>query len=116
MQGRALVAKENDPHQVKRLSRFHWVYQQLRAWAMPAFANRLDIYLRWKAGCTWMPKGPQQAVMMSRQQAVRRDDSRIARWLSCKQVGDGVYRLAEGTLLHNFFRFLLAIGVMALLE
>jgi hypothetical protein len=33
-----------------------------------------------------------------------------------KQLVDGVYRLAEGALLDDFFHFLQAIGVMALLE
>jgi hypothetical protein len=33
-----------------------------------------------------------------------------------KQVVDGVYRLDEGALLDDFFHFLQAIGVMALLD
>src|SRR5262245_1284381 len=49
-------------------------------------------------------------------EAARRDDTRIARRLSRKQVVDGVYRLDEGAVLDDFFHFLLAIGVMALLE
>jgi hypothetical protein len=46
----------------------------------------------------------------------RRDDSRVARRLYRKQLVDGVYRLDEGALLDDFFHFLRAIGVMALLE
>jgi Transposase DDE domain len=45
-----------------------------------------------------------------------RDDSRVARRLYRKQLVDGVYRLNEGALLDDFFHFLQAIGVMALLE
>jgi Transposase DDE domain len=46
----------------------------------------------------------------------RRDDTRVARRLYRKQVVDGVYRLEAGALLDDFFHFLQAIGVMALLE
>jgi Transposase DDE domain len=49
-------------------------------------------------------------------QVARRDDNRIARRLYRKQVVDGVYRLDEGALLDDFFHFLQARGVMALLE
>jgi hypothetical protein len=49
-------------------------------------------------------------------QVARRDDIRIARRLYRKQVVDGVYRLDEGALLDDFFPFLQAIEVMALLE
>jgi hypothetical protein len=49
-------------------------------------------------------------------QVARRDDNRIARRLYGKQVVDGVYRLDEGALLDDFFHFLQAPGVMALLE
>jgi hypothetical protein len=49
-------------------------------------------------------------------QVARRDDMRIARRLYRKQVVDGVYRLDEGALLDDFFHFLQAIEVMALLE
>src|SRR6266545_7664747 len=49
-------------------------------------------------------------------QVARRDDTRIARRLYRKQVVDGVYRLDEGALLDDFFHFLRAIEVMALLE
>lgn len=49
-------------------------------------------------------------------EAARRDDSRVARRLYRKQLVDGVYRLDEGALLDDFFYFLRAIGVMALLE
>src|SRR2546429_339440 len=49
-------------------------------------------------------------------QAAQRDDARVARRLYRKQVVDGVYRLNEGALLDDFFHFLQAIGVMALLE
>jgi hypothetical protein len=45
----------------------------------------------------------------------RRDDSRIARRLSRKQVVDGVYRRDEGAWLDDFCQFLRDIGVMALL-
>jgi hypothetical protein len=40
----------------------------------------------------------------------------VARCLYRKQVIDGVYRLDEGALLDDFFRFLQTLGVMALLE
>jgi hypothetical protein len=49
-------------------------------------------------------------------EVARRDDARVARRLDRKQVVDGVYRLDEGALLDDFFHFLQAIGVMALLE
>jgi hypothetical protein len=49
-------------------------------------------------------------------EVARRDDSRVARRLYRKQLVAGVYRLDEGALLDNFFRFLQALGVMALLE
>jgi Transposase DDE domain len=49
-------------------------------------------------------------------QVARRDDTRIARRLYRKQLVDGVYRLDEGALLDDFFHFLRAIEVMALLE
>jgi hypothetical protein len=49
-------------------------------------------------------------------EVARRDDSRIARCLYRKQVVDGVYRLDADALLDDFFHFLRAIGVMALLE
>jgi Transposase DDE domain len=49
-------------------------------------------------------------------EVARRDDARVARRLYRKQVVDGVYRLDEGALLDDFFHFLQAIGVMALLE
>jgi hypothetical protein len=49
-------------------------------------------------------------------QVARRDDARLARRLYRKQVVDGVYRLDEGARLDDFFRFLQAVGVMALLE
>jgi Transposase DDE domain len=49
-------------------------------------------------------------------EVARRDDSRVARRLYRKQLVDGVYRLDEGALLDDFFHFLQASGVMALLE
>jgi Transposase DDE domain len=49
-------------------------------------------------------------------EVARRDDSRVARRLYRKQEVDGVYRLDEGAVLDDFFHFLRAIGVMALLE
>lgn len=49
-------------------------------------------------------------------EVARRDDSRVARRLYRKQEIDEVYRLDEGALLDEFFHFLQAIGVMALLE
>jgi len=49
-------------------------------------------------------------------EVARRDDSRVARRLYRKQLIDGVYRLDEGALLDDFFHFLQAIGVMALLQ
>jgi hypothetical protein len=49
-------------------------------------------------------------------QVARRDDTRIARRLYRKQLVDGVYRRDEGALLDDFFHFLRAIEVMALLE
>src|SRR5918996_1315186 len=53
---------------------------------------------------------------MDEGEVARRDDARVARRLYRKQVVDGVYRLDEGALLDDFFHFLQAIGVMALLE
>src|SRR5918995_2653933 len=49
-------------------------------------------------------------------EVARRDDSRVARRLYRKQLVDGVYRLDEGALLDDFFHFLRAIEVIALLE
>lgn len=49
-------------------------------------------------------------------QVARRDDTRIARRLYRKQVGDGVYGLDEGAVLDDFFHCLPAVGVMTLLE
>ncbi len=49
-------------------------------------------------------------------EVARRDDSRIARRLYRKQEVDGVSRLDEGAVLDDFFHFLQALGVMALLE
>src|SRR5512132_2672284 len=49
-------------------------------------------------------------------QVARRDDARVARRLYRKQLVDGVYRLDEGAMLDDFFHFLQAVGVMALLE
>ena len=44
-------------------------------------------------------------------QAAYRDDSRVARRLSHKQVADGVYQLDEGALLDDLFSFLQELGV-----
>jgi hypothetical protein len=49
-------------------------------------------------------------------EVARRDDTRLARRLYRKQEVDGVYRLDEGAVLDDFFHFLQALGVMALLE
>jgi hypothetical protein len=49
-------------------------------------------------------------------EVARRDDSRVARRLSRKQLVDGVYRLDEGALLDDFFHVLQALGVMVWLE
>jgi len=49
-------------------------------------------------------------------QVARRDDARVARRLYRKPLVDGVYRLDEGAMLDDFFHFLQAVGVMALLE
>jgi hypothetical protein len=49
-------------------------------------------------------------------EVARRDDARVARRLYRKHLVDGVYRLDEGALLDDFFHFLRAVGVMALLE
>jgi hypothetical protein len=46
----------------------------------------------------------------------RRDDRRLARRPYRKLVMDGVYRLDEGAPLDDWFHFLQAIEVMALLE
>jgi hypothetical protein len=48
-------------------------------------------------------------------QVARRDDTPVARRLYHKPVVNGVYRLDEGALLDDFFHFLQALGVMALL-
>jgi hypothetical protein len=47
-------------------------------------------------------------------QVARRDDTRIARRLYRQHMVDGVYRLDEGALLDDFFRFLQELGVMAM--
>ncbi len=46
----------------------------------------------------------------------RREDSRIARRLYCKEVVDGVYRLDESALLDEFLHFLKEVGVLRLME
>jgi hypothetical protein len=51
-----------------------------------------------------------------RWQVAQRDDTRVARRLYRKPLVDGVYRLDAGALLDDFFHFLEAIEVMALLE
>jgi hypothetical protein len=49
-------------------------------------------------------------------QVARRDDTRLARRLSRKPLGDGGYRRDAGALLDAFWPFLQAIGVMPRLE
>jgi hypothetical protein len=49
-------------------------------------------------------------------QVARRDDARVARRLYRKPGVDGVYRLAAGAVLADFFHFLQVFGGMALLE
>jgi hypothetical protein len=49
-------------------------------------------------------------------EVAHRDDMRVARRLYRKQEVDGVYRLDEGAVLDDFFRFLQVLGVLALLE
>jgi hypothetical protein len=49
-------------------------------------------------------------------QVARRDDTRVARRLYRQQEVNGVYRLDEGAVLDDFFHFLQARGVLALLE
>jgi hypothetical protein len=46
----------------------------------------------------------------------RRDDSRVARRLYRKQDVHGVYGLDEGAVLDDFFHFLQALGLLALLK
>ena len=48
-------------------------------------------------------------------EVARRDDARVARRLYRKPLVDGVYRLDEGAVLDDCFRFLQALGVMRLL-
>jgi hypothetical protein len=45
-------------------------------------------------------------------EALRRDDTRIARRLYRKQGIDGVYRLDEGAVSDEFFHFLEELGVL----
>jgi hypothetical protein len=45
-----------------------------------------------------------------------RDDAWVACLWYCQPLVNGVYRLAEGAFLDDFWHFLQAIGVMALLE
>jgi hypothetical protein len=45
-------------------------------------------------------------------EGARRDDTRVARRLYRTQLIAGIYRLDEGALLDDFFRFLQALGVM----
>lgn len=49
-------------------------------------------------------------------QVARRDEARVARRLYRTPVVDGVYRLDAGAVLDEFFHFLQACGVMAVLE
>jgi hypothetical protein len=49
-------------------------------------------------------------------EVARRDGSRVAQRLYRKQEVEGGYRLDEGAVLDDFFHFLQALGVLALLE
>lgn len=49
-------------------------------------------------------------------EAARRDDARVARRLYRKPEVEGVYRLAAGAVVDDFFHCLQASGGMALLE
>src|SRR5438045_3537591 len=71
----------------------------------------------WSRACLRRSRASRQAASTpSSGLGARRDDTRIARRLYRKQLVDGVYRLDEGALLDDFFHFLQAIEVMALLE
>jgi transposase len=58
-----LVAKDDDPHRVERLARIRYIFEQLKLGEAMIFADELDIHLRPKVGCAWMPKGSQQPIM-----------------------------------------------------
>jgi len=49
-------------------------------------------------------------------QAAQRAEARVARRLYRKGVVDGVYRLAEGALLDDFFQCLRELGLLAVME
>ena len=58
-----LVAKDDDPHRVKRLARIRFLFEPLKFSEAMVFADELDIHLLPKVGCAWMPKGTQLEVM-----------------------------------------------------
>jgi putative transposase len=58
-----LVAKDDDPQRVNRLTRIRWVFEHLKRGEAIIFADELDIHLLPKVGCAWMPKGTQVSVM-----------------------------------------------------
>jgi len=81
-----LVAKDDDPHRVARLTRIRWVFEQLKFCEAIVFADELDIHLLPKVGCAWMPQGTQLAVMTPGQNQ--------------KHYLAGALDLASGTLHH----------------
>ena len=58
-----LVAKDDDPRRVDRLTRIRYVFEHLKRCEAMVFADELDIHLLPKVGCAWMPKGSQVEVM-----------------------------------------------------
>jgi transposase len=58
-----LVATDDDPHRVDRLARIRWVDEPLQLGEALVCADALDIHLRPKVGCAWMPKGTPGEVM-----------------------------------------------------
>jgi hypothetical protein len=58
-----LVAKDDDPHRVKRRARSRLVYEPWRLWEAMVFADELDIHLLPKVGRAWMPEGTQVEVL-----------------------------------------------------
>jgi len=58
-----LVARDDDPRRVERLTCIRFVFEHRKPDEAVVFADELDIHLLPKVGATWMPKGTQLAVM-----------------------------------------------------
>ena len=58
-----LVAKDDDPQRIARLTRMRFHHDNLQAHEVMVFADELDRHLLPKVGVAWMPQGTQEEVM-----------------------------------------------------